>query len=214
MLNDGKQIAAARQLLGWSQTDLAGYAGISKPSIVRMEADLYSVKHDLRERVQSVLSDNSVEFIEGGTRINRQIVKIIEGDDCYLKLLDQIINEHEGVSEILLSGADEKRCDEQVIEKTRQILNLNIGMRFLIRDGDTHIMGDLPQYRWMDKDLFVDSDVKVMYADKTAYLVTHMGTPRIILIADEFITEENIRLFEFVWKISKKPTHTTADVFY
>ena len=215
MLTDGKQIAAARQLLGWSQADLAEKAGVSKPSIIRMEKDLYSVKDDMRRSVEMAFIQDDVEFIDSGTRINKKIVTIIEGDDCYLKLLDDVEKALIGTDKYMfLSGADETRSSNEVTQRTREMLKKGILMRFLIRENDTHIMGNIQQYRWMEEQLFIDSDVKVVYANKTAYLVYRADKPQIILIEDTNIAEENKRMFSFIWKMSKVPSHTTATEFY
>ena len=152
MLTDGKQIAAARQLLGWSQADLAEKAGVSKPSIIRMEKDLYSVKDDMRRSVEMAFIQDDVEFIDSGTRINKKIVTIIEGDDCYLKLLDDVEKALIGTDKYMfLSGADETRSSNEVTQRTREMLKKGILMRFLIRENDTHIMGNIQQYRWMEE---------------------------------------------------------------
>lgn len=215
MLTEGKQIAAARQLLDWSQSDLAAKAEVSKPSVIRMEKDLHSVKDDLRNRVIDALAQENIEFIEGGTRINKKIVHIIEGEDCYLKLMDIATSSAlQNNTEILLSGADDKRCDDLVIEKTQHIIALGVPVRFLIEDGNTHIYGSLDQYRWMSKSLYIDSDVKLIYGNSIAYLVSYKSTPRVIIIEDNNIAEEARRTFEYIWDHSQEPSHTTADTKY
>ena len=40
------------------------------------------------------------------------------------------------------------------------------------------------------------------------------NAPRAIIINDKTIAEENRRVFDFLWSISAKPTHTTANIFY
>lgn len=215
MLTDGKQIAAARQLLDWSQEELAQRSGVSKPSIIRMEKELLSVKDDLRSKVIEAFSNDNVEFIDGGTRINKQIVKILEGNDCYLRLLDMAHEELKQTNgEILFSGADERRSPQQVIDKFIQMKKGGIRMRSLINEGDTHIMGSLNDYRWMNEQLFVDGDVKVIFGEYVAYLMSWTGHPRVVCIHDKNITEENRRVFDFIWNISAKPTHTTSKEMY
>lgn len=60
-----EQIRAARGLLGWSQTDLAGKAGLSLPTIKRMEREAggLAVSGDAKERVRTALEKAGVEFI-------------------------------------------------------------------------------------------------------------------------------------------------------
>ena len=215
MLTDGKQIAAARQLLGWSQADLADKAGVSKPSIIRMEKDLYSVKDDMRRSVEIVFSQDDVEFIDGGVRQINKVVNVYEGDDCYIRLMDDAFIELADTNgEILFSASDERRSPEIIINKFNAMRALGITMRSLIKSGDTYVMGELDEYRWMDDDLFVDGDVKVIFSDKVAYLMSWRGIPRVVIIQDKNIAKENKRFFEYVWNKSNKPQHTTSEVRY
>lgn len=61
-----EQIRAARGLLGWTQTDLAGAAGLSVPTIKRMEredGEGPSVSDEAKSAVQASLEKAGVEFI-------------------------------------------------------------------------------------------------------------------------------------------------------
>lgn len=215
MLTNGKQIAAARQLLEWSQADLAEKAGVSKPSIIRMEKDLFSVKDDSRRSVQEAFSSTDIEFVEGGVRQVNKVVEIYEGDDCYIRLMDDAFIELSPTKgEILFSASDERRSPDVVINKFNAMRVSGIKMRSLIKDQDTYIMGELDEYRWMSNDLFVDGDVKVIFGDKVAYLMSWRGIPRVVTIKDKNIAEENKRFFEYIWNDSKRPTHTISDVRY
>ena len=59
------QLRAARGLLGWSQTDLAKQAGLSLPTVKRVESDWgVKVSVDAREMLRHALEAAGVEFIE------------------------------------------------------------------------------------------------------------------------------------------------------
>jgi transcriptional regulator with XRE-family HTH domain len=70
-----EQIRAARGLLGWSQAELAEAAGLSVPTIKRMEredGEGPAVSDDARTAVQVSLEKAGVEFIAengGGTGV-------------------------------------------------------------------------------------------------------------------------------------------------
>ena len=61
-----RQVKAARALLGWSQGDLARHAGVSEPTIARLE----SVNGDLggregtSEKIRLALENAGIEFID------------------------------------------------------------------------------------------------------------------------------------------------------
>jgi predicted transcriptional regulator len=59
------QFRAARSLLDWKQSDLAKAAGVSEPSIKRLERDVLSVSQDLVQRTQAALESAGIEFIQG-----------------------------------------------------------------------------------------------------------------------------------------------------
>jgi transcriptional regulator with XRE-family HTH domain len=60
-----EQLRAARGLLGWSQTKLAQRAGLSLPTVRRLEAGLGPrVSDEARSKIQRTLELAGVDFIE------------------------------------------------------------------------------------------------------------------------------------------------------
>ena len=60
-----EQLRAARGLLGWSQTKLAQRAGLSLPTVKRLEAGVGPrVSDEARSKIQRTLESAGVEFIE------------------------------------------------------------------------------------------------------------------------------------------------------
>jgi transcriptional regulator with XRE-family HTH domain len=60
-----EQFRAARGLLGWSQTKLAEMAGLSLPTVKRVESGLgASVSDHAREKLGRALQQAGVEFID------------------------------------------------------------------------------------------------------------------------------------------------------
>jgi transcriptional regulator with XRE-family HTH domain len=59
-----EQLRAARGLLGWSQSKLAARAGISLPTVKRVETELGPrVSDETRNKLQRALESAGVEFI-------------------------------------------------------------------------------------------------------------------------------------------------------
>jgi len=59
-----EQLRAARALLGWSQTELARQAGMSLPTVKRVETEKGpKVSNDARSALQHALTLGGVEFI-------------------------------------------------------------------------------------------------------------------------------------------------------
>ncbi len=60
-----QQLRAARGLLGWSQSQLAARAGLSLPTVKRLEGGFGPrVSDDARKKLQRALESAGVEFID------------------------------------------------------------------------------------------------------------------------------------------------------
>ena len=60
-----EQLRAARALLGWSQTDLARHAGLSVPTVKRLEGGFGpNVSDDARIKMQKTLERAGINFID------------------------------------------------------------------------------------------------------------------------------------------------------
>jgi transcriptional regulator with XRE-family HTH domain len=58
------QLRAARSLIGWSQTDLAKKAGLSLPTVKRVETDLgVRVSDEAKRKLHQALENAGIEFI-------------------------------------------------------------------------------------------------------------------------------------------------------
>lgn len=58
------QIRAARGLLGWSQIALARAAGVSEPTIKRIEGDKAAVSDEMRASIRHALEQAGVIFVD------------------------------------------------------------------------------------------------------------------------------------------------------
>ena len=60
-----KQLRAARALLGWSQTDLARHAGLSVPTVKRLEGGFGPhVSDEAHVKMQKTLERAGINFID------------------------------------------------------------------------------------------------------------------------------------------------------
>jgi transcriptional regulator with XRE-family HTH domain len=57
---------AARQLLGWSQSRLAGEVGVSENAVAYIERGLRPAASQVASQIQSALEAAGVEFTNGG----------------------------------------------------------------------------------------------------------------------------------------------------
>ena len=66
MVITGKQIGAARVLLGLSPSDLAAAAGVHPKTVLRFEGGKHDPVHATLKALVSVLEDRGIEFLNGG----------------------------------------------------------------------------------------------------------------------------------------------------
>lgn len=60
-----EQLRAARALLGWSQTELASRAGVSLPTVKRVEGSFGpNVSEEARSKLRLALEAAGIEFLE------------------------------------------------------------------------------------------------------------------------------------------------------
>jgi transcriptional regulator with XRE-family HTH domain len=57
------QFRAARGLIGWTQSDLAAEAGLSLPTVKRLELDTAAVSDEARGKMRTALESAGVQFI-------------------------------------------------------------------------------------------------------------------------------------------------------
>jgi transcriptional regulator with XRE-family HTH domain len=71
-----EQLRAARALLGWSQSDLAAKAGLSRPTVKRAETEHDTpVSDEAKAKMKAALEAAGVEFTNGdapGVRLHKR----------------------------------------------------------------------------------------------------------------------------------------------
>jgi transcriptional regulator with XRE-family HTH domain len=93
------QFRAGRGLIGWSQSELAEKAGLSLPTVKRVELETTQVSDDARSKMRKALEAAGVEFIPengggAGVRLRKQRqdrnnldhhIERLEGEVAHLK---------------------------------------------------------------------------------------------------------------------------------
>ena len=60
---DGRQVRAARGLIGWSREDLVSAAGISMSALMRLESGKADSRSSTINKITQALSGQGIEFI-------------------------------------------------------------------------------------------------------------------------------------------------------
>ncbi len=208
MLTDGRQIAAARQLLGWSQADLATRSGVSKPSIIRIEKDLMSVKHDVQQHVKKAIEQNNIEFLDQcGLRENRQMLIKYNGKSGFREFYDDLYETardvggdiclFNGVSELVLEWLGQDFLDNHV--KRMHPIQDKFNYRVIVKEGDKSFLGSkYCTYKWFPKNLFNDKSIFI-YGSKVGFITFKNNDVEILVINQKELAECQLLFFNLSW---------------
>ena len=203
------QIRGARGLLNWSQNDLAERTGISTTSIGAIESGTTTPRKNTIEAIQQTFENSGIEFVDAGVRYKPDNIKIIEGENCYLKLLDDVFLTLRDAKnkELLISFSNDKVSPKEVNDTYRHIRKAGVAMRQLVEEGNTYLMGNLEEYRYIPKEFFINR-VMVIYGTKFAIMLA--DEKKVSIINDSTIADVQRNMFNFTWHNCQAPATTTA----
>lgn len=206
------QIRAARMFFNIEQQVVADAVGVSKATISAIENEKGEPKASTLSNIQAFFEYRGVEFRDGGVLPKSKVIQVFEGNDAYIRLLDDVL--HNAKGELLKYSVDERKSSPAVISKNQEIRNAGIAMRNLVQPGNTHLMGPEEEYRYMPERLFVQGDVKLIYGDIVAYMMAWANIPKAVLIHDATIASEQRRTFDFIWDNAELATESSAPERY
>ncbi|HEY8963306.1 MAG TPA: helix-turn-helix transcriptional regulator, partial [Alphaproteobacteria bacterium] len=153
-----RQIRSARAWLNWSREDLASRAGVVVNTIAAIEKDDGASEPNARTmaKIMQALDLGGVAFTQNGLQEKEDVTTVIEGDGWYLRLLDDVLAtlKDQKNSELLFICADDSVSPPEVNERLRAIRAGGTRMRQLVEEGNTYLMGDVSEYRYMPKERF------------------------------------------------------------
>jgi transcriptional regulator with XRE-family HTH domain len=175
-----RQIRAARGLVGWTQSDLAEAAGVSRSTIAAIEKETgkSNPTAEIIDRIRKVLENSEVEFLpQEGVRVRHPTIYEDDQPDANRRLLEDIYNVSSqfkfdtGLSDILIYGLREEDAERSVGHYvTEHVERLKLGgLREKILCGpDTRtFIAPRSSYRRLSK---LDSSISPIhiYGDKIA----------------------------------------------
>lgn len=201
----GKQLRAARALVDWSADDLAVRAGVNRESILHIERGQRQPRAGTVEKIVRVLNDAGVEFNgERGVNLVSENFRVLEGGDCYLRLLDEVgrtLRSKKG-AEVLSICTDDSVSPPEVTEAIRRWHDAGIRCRFLTHENATRFDFPLREYRAIPEKFYKNS-VMVVYGDNVATL---HGTNAAVTVVRDMAQADMLRgLFEMIWQQSPEP---------
>ncbi len=210
-----RQIKAARALLDWSQEDLASSSGLSIATIRKIESGALSPRDKTMGAIVSALEEANIEFTDStGVRLKDQNVTVIEGDDCFLRLVDEIYYAMSAKGgEVLFVNGDDSKMSDAEWDAFIRLRKAGIRFRVLVKEGNTNLHLPLDEYRWVPSK-FYRYNVLGIFQNKVAISVygknTDVDMQKALIIGSDALAECMRGLFEFMWENCRKPTLTTA----
>ncbi len=203
----GKQIAAARQLAGFTLDDLTERSGVSRSTLVKIEAGAVQPREGTLIDIVKAFATAGVEFIEGGARWIGDTIRTLEGEDAYLRLLDEVYQtlRRQPGAEVLSICTDDAVSPPDVVTDIQRWHDAGIQCRVLTRDQSTRFDFPLREYRLIPERFYTNS-VMVVFDDKVATL---RDDGNVIIVRDTDQAHMLRGLFEMIWQQSPSPRPQT-----
>jgi transcriptional regulator with XRE-family HTH domain len=200
----GKQVAAARQLAGFTLDDLTERSGVSRSTLVKIEAGAVQPREGTLTDIVKAFATAGVEFIEGGARWIGDTIRTLEGDDAYLRLLDEVYQtlRNQPSAEVLSICTDDALSPPEVVQAIQRWHDAGIKARFLAREKSTRFDFPLREYRLIPERFYTKS-VMVVFDQKAAILSDANNS--IIVIRDVYLSDMLRKLFEMIWQQAPSP---------
>jgi len=199
----GKQIAAARSLADWTAAELAERAGLSRDGVMKIEADAVQPREGTLADIRAAFADAGIEFIDRGVRWKDDTVRLLDGEDAYLDMLEDVYKTlHKKGGEVLWLCSNDQMPLKGEYEAELRIREAGIRFRSLIEESKTETVWPRSEYRQIPSRYF-HHNLQVIYANKLAQVLE--GGKRILIVDNRELAAAARNLFDLIWSLTKMP---------
>jgi len=202
----GRQIRAARGLLGWDATDLADKAQMTRETIYRIESDTVQPQERTIAKIIRIFDLHGVEFLDDeGVRIRKNQVRVFSGKEGYRHFLDHIYDTlKDGNVKIrqfnLSDGKNLPYADDYAqvhMERMKKIPDLDA--KVLTIEGDYNFKAPYCEYRWLNKSnkILIPYYVYGNYVSQS--VVKNANAIEIVSIYSKLLAERYTEQFDLFW---------------
>lgn len=197
----GSQIRAARGLLGWTRDELAAKAKLTATAIKNIETDPTISPHSgTIAALRNALHDAGVELIERGARFRDDSLLVLEGDNAYMLMLDDVFHATRDGGEVLWFCSDDRSPLAGEIEAEERIRSSGTRFRCLIEAGNPVHRWAIEEYRTIPSEYF-NHNLQVIYGDKVAQVIN--GGEKILIIHDSSLATTERNKFNMMWPLMR-----------
>jgi transcriptional regulator with XRE-family HTH domain len=197
----GKQITAARALADLTVAELAERAGLSRDVIMKIEAGTVQPREGTIADITRALAAAGVEFTEKGARWIDDVIRVLDGEDAYLRMLDDVhqVTRKAG-GEVLFFCSDDRSTRPGEEEAEERIRSNGVRFRCLIEAGNNFTRWPHKEYRQIPKEYF-NHDLQVIYGDKVAQMIN--GGEKILIVRNASLATTARNVFNLLWSLMR-----------
>lgn len=203
---DPRQIRAALELINWTTADLAEATELNADTVRRICRGTIARPHGATEqKIREVLERRGVKFLpDCGVQLDDGLVRVFQGEDSYLRLLDEIYHTMRGRSgDVLFFFVDDSLSPPEVVSANRRLREAGIECRYLCSENPNRLDFPATNYRAVPARFFHNA-VQLVFANCVAQ---HFGgeSTKVLILRHDAHAESQRRLFEMIWLNGKVP---------
>jgi len=216
VLPTADDIRGARAFLNWKQISLAHKCDVNPSTLTAIENEKSKPTKELLEIIAKVFLEAGIKFnTDGGFSINKNVATIYEGNDCFLKVQEDILNTCSiNEEEVLMIGNDDRKCDERIIGKDKELFKAGIYFKSLVEKGNNYLIGPIEDYRSIDACFFVPASFTIIYGNKVAFDLWEekkdKKIQKIIVLQENIINQNMRKYFNYLWEMGKEINKSTT----
>jgi len=214
----GRQIKAARALLGWDAADLAKRAKLSRETVSNIENDLVQARENTLADIVRVFVDNRLEFLDGqGVRFRPEDVEVLNGPEgmerfwnlvyAFIQTSSNVIIRQNGIPEGPLDACAPKAAAAHR-ERMKPLVatRKDIKARAIIDEGDMNFLcSDYFQYRWHPKTAPPPVPYYIFGDTVGIFAFDADPAPKVVLITSPTIARAHHTQFDKAWELALTP---------
>jgi len=203
---DPRQLRAALELVDWTTAALAEAAELSPDTVRRICRGTIAHPHEgTEQRIREVLERRGVKFLpDCGVQLDDGLVRVLQGEDSYLRLLDEVYHAMRGHGgDVLFFFVDDALSSPEVVAANRRLREAGISCRYLCSEQPARLDFPAEDYRTVPARFFYNA-VQLVFANSVAQ---HFGgeSTKVLILRHQAHAESQRRLFEMIWLNGKVP---------
>lgn len=202
---EARQLRAALAYIGWTAGDLADATGLAADTVRKICRGSHSPQKETAQRIVTALERKGIKLMpDGGVEPDVGFVRLIEGQDAYLRLLDEIYHTMRGQGgDVLFFFVDDRQSPAEVVAGNKRLREAGIKCRYLCEEGAEKLDHPARDYRAVPSRFFHNA-VQVVYDDCVAQ---HIGgeNVKVLILKNAEHAEAQRLIFEMIWTTHKMP---------